>query len=137
MAAPPRFKRLSVEDFKEAPPWMLLLFQTLNEALGGLSDALSRRLTRSENMRSQTKDIEVETGASVADTFPLTIKLEDSLSDLAPQLVWPGKVDTLKGDPPTDAVSLLWRLDADGNVQITHIAGLGASQRYRVRLVIE
>lgn len=50
MASPPIFRTLRPEDYEGAPDWALKLLDVLNQTLGQLRDALSRSLTRNENM---------------------------------------------------------------------------------------
>lgn len=138
MASAPRFRRLAIEDFKEAPGWLMPLLQQLNEALSPLIDALARRLTRTENFRSTVKAVEVVTPAVVGNAFPLSVKPDEGMGGISPKLCWIGKVELLKGSVlPTTACWLNWDLDGEGNVRMLHVSGLTANQRYRVWLVME
>lgn len=69
MAAPPFFRALRPEDYDGAPDWALKLFDVINQSLGQMRDALSRSLTRNENMNAGSRvDLPFTSAASGVST---------------------------------------------------------------------
>lgn len=69
MASPPIFRALKPEDYPDAPEWGVKLFDILNQTLGQLSAAMSRSLTRNENMLAGSRvDLPFVSAASGATT---------------------------------------------------------------------
>lgn len=124
---------LRKEDYKEAPGWVVRLFQQLNEWFGATTPALTRGLRRSENLLSAVKVITFTTATPAANTFPLTVK-----HDLGqrPSDAWIGRIRTTDSSTIADAVSMTWDLDTDGNLSV-RFQGLADATPYEVRIVIE
>lgn len=123
---PPRIKSFSRESVPGAPAFMEQVFLLLNEALSQISGALSRRLTRNENMYASEKmGCEFTTPATGVPT--LTIKW-DVVSK-------PKHVDVTglrRSDSAaiTSAWSCTYDLTSTGNIQLS-FQGLAASTTYR------
>ncbi len=134
MAAPPRFKTLTREDFADAPPWFDRLVAMLNETLGALSGALARRLTRAENMLSGIREgATFTTAATVDDTWPVELKADPLVR---PKHVWVTKFARQDGVPLSAAWSMSWGLTSAGNLGLT-FQGLDASTQYVFSVVYE
>lgn len=88
MAQPPRFKTFKVEEFPGLPPAMRPFFDRLSEFSGSVSDALTQRLTRSENMRAGEQIGAIFTAPS------LTIK---SSMAVRPRHVWVTHLEPVNG----------------------------------------
>lgn len=139
MAQPPRFRQLTPETVPGAPEWALRMFGILNQSLKEISDALTGKLTRAENILSNSRTVEIHTRPSVDETFdapvgPVVVKNELSVR---PSLVWIGKIERLDGVVIRTAVSLAWRIDGNGNIAITYVSGLEPSTKYRLVIVYE
>lgn len=134
MAAPPRFKAFSREDFPDAPEWFTTFLLPLNETVGGLVNALSRRLTRSENLLAAGKTgIEFSTQATVDNTWPLRLKNE---LPIRPSHLWATRLERADGGHISTPWSLTWRLAQSGEVEI-RMQGLTASTKYRLSIAYE
>jgi hypothetical protein len=133
MATAPRLLTLRKEDYRDAPSWLGKLFQQLNEQFSATGIALTRGLTRSENLRSTVKVITFTTLAVPADTFPLPVK-----HDLGkrPTDVWVGRLRVVSGSAGSSAWSMTWELDTLGNLSVS-FQGLAASTTYEARLLLE
>lgn len=68
MAAPPSLRKLSVEQFADAPEWFGNVVRTLNPFITTVTDGLSGQLS-AENFRRQTERLDFTTKADVVDTF--------------------------------------------------------------------
>lgn len=124
---------LRKEDYKEAPTWIVRLFQQLNEWFGVVTPALTRGLRRDENFLSTVKTVTFTTSASAPDTFPLTVK-----HDLGqrPTDVWVSRLRTTNGTAITDAWAFTWELTSAGDLSV-RFQGLAAATPYEARIVIE
>lgn len=133
MASPPKNLVLRKEDYQGSPPWLGKLFLQLNEFFTSVFVALARGLTRSENLRSTVKAITFTTLAIPDNTFPVAVK-----HDLGqrPTDVWVGRLRRVDGAAITDAWSLTWDLDSNGNLSV-RFQGLDASTQYEARLILE
>lgn len=136
MAAPPRFKALSREDFRGAPEWFEPLFRLINESLSAIGNALDRRLTRTENLLAAEKvGAELTTRAVLADTWPLTIK-NDLPGSVRPKHVWVTQLQRADGVRITDAWSMTWKLNGNGQLEL-ELQGLAVSTSYRLSIAYE
>lgn len=134
MAAPPRFKNFSREDFRGAPTWFDPLFATLNESLGGLVNAISGRLTRSENfLAGEHMDKTFTTAATVGATWPLAFR---NALPTKPKHVWVTSLRRADGAALSAAYSMTWDLAGDGGLRLT-FQGLDASTEYRASIAYE
>ncbi len=134
MAGVPRFKRLSVEDYKGAPEWVEPMFRTLNEVVGGVVDGMSRRLTRSQNfLASEAVAREFKTANHASDTEPATVKPDISVR---PRHVVLSKLEKVSGGKITTAFSMSWRLLQTGEIELT-FQGLEADTDYRFSITYE
>jgi hypothetical protein len=55
MSAPPIVQTLRPEDYADAPDWALKMMESLNLSISQFQDALSRNITRNENMLAGSK----------------------------------------------------------------------------------
>lgn len=132
MALTPRFRQLSLEDYPDAPAWLAPLFQTLNETLGGLVDAMNNGLTRSENLASRAKTgIAFRTPAS----GNVQVSFKNELAE-APKHVYATKLERKDGVAIAAAFSLTWALTSSGSIQCT-LLGLVASTDYLLSVLYE
>lgn len=135
MAAPPRHRRVPIEDFDAAPAWFQRFLSVFNEFATDAGNALAGQLTRSENLRGALKAITFDTKAVVANTFPIIVRHG---LPAAPNAVWVGRIEPLTtGDVVTSAVAIVWDNSTAEELRITYVTGLAASKRYRLTLVME
>lgn len=58
------FRRLSMEDFREAPPWMERVFDLLNEFIEAVSTAIQGHISLLDNLEIETREIELNHNVS-------------------------------------------------------------------------
>lgn len=139
MAQPPRFRQLTPETVPGAPEWALRMFAILNQSLKELADALNGKLTAPENIQRGRRVVKIRTRPNVDETFdapigPVVVKNELSAR---PSEVWIGKVERVDGAAIRTAVSLTWKIDGNGNIAITYVAGLEPDTEYLLVVVYE
>lgn len=124
---------LRKEDYKEAPEWIVRLFQQLNEWFGPATQALTRGLRRSENLLSTVKVITFTTKTPAASTFPLTVK-----HDLGqrPTDAWRSRIRANGTAAITTAIEMTWDTDTDGNL-LVWFQGCADATAYEARIIIE
>lgn len=127
MAEVIKIKRLSREDFKDAPPWIDRLIGWLNQFVEFVTLAFNGDITFDQNIRSQIKSFEVIAGASAdlcTAQFRTTLKV-------APRGVLMMKVTERSGNYVvlTNPISWTWRFET-GTIYITSIAGLTNGATY-------
>jgi hypothetical protein len=85
----------------------------------------------------QTLPVSFRTGAAVADSFPMTVKLPKGSSD-TPRAVMVARVENLTDSTPTwtDAVHAFWEKAGPGQILLRHISGLSASKQYTIHLLV-
>lgn len=135
MAQLPRFKGFLLEDFKEAPEWLSKLLQPLNEFMTTVSNALSGRLTRKDNLLGYYEDFDFTTQATAANTFPLRFK-NKLLGGVPPKAVSVGKLKKHNGAVLSAAWSIEWDPNQAGEIEIK-FHGLENSTRYVGNLVVD
>lgn len=134
MAAPPRFKAFARESFPDSPEWFAQFLLPLNEAVGGLVLAISRRLTRAENLFAAEKvRLAFTTRETLADTWPLKVKNELSVR---PTHLWLTKLERDDGAAISSAFSLTWTVGKDGLLELT-LQGLDAATKYHLSIAYE
>lgn len=134
MAAPPRFKRFSTEDFPAAPAWFQSFIVPLNEVLTGLVDGFSRRLTRSENFLSgERAGITFTTDAAGATPELLAVKNE---LPGRPKHCWVTRLERTDNAAIAAAWSMTWSLDQNNTLRL-RLQGLVASTKYRMSVIYE
>lgn len=103
------------------------LIAILNDALGSIANAMSRSLTRSENLRGGEKVGLRFTGDTIAfrPEVPTT-----------PKHVWCTRLTLENGSPVTAAWSLSWALTSSGTVAVT-FQGLAASTTHLASFLYE
>ena len=127
MASALQIKRLSREDFKDAPSWIERLLQWLNQLVDFVGSAFNKNITFDSNIACQIKAFELTAGAGAADNvlqFACTMKS-------APRMLFKGSVVQKSGNyvALTASVDVFWRYES-GNVFITSITGLTAGLIY-------
>jgi hypothetical protein len=134
MAAPPRFKTLFAEDFKDAPEWFLRFVSIFNEVAQPVTNALTGRLTRRENMLSVAEPFDFTTLATAANTFPLRFK--NKLSGTKPTIVQVASFAKHTGGTLSAAWSVSSVINQNNEIELT-FQGLENSTRYVGVLVYE
>ena len=134
MAGVPKLKRLTREDFKDAPAWIDRLLYWLNIFFEAVNRALSNGITISENMAAQERTFQILAGATPADNttnFALTMKS-------TPKHLILGRVtdmDTSNYVPVGVAVFMEWRY-RDGQIYITSVTGLTSGKNYEFNVIL-
>lgn len=135
MAAPPRFKALRPEDLQDnVPKWGEQLLLAWNETIGGIANALTRRLTRGDNfLAGERIGGTFRTKATAADTWPIEVKNE---LPFPPRHVCVSKLERVDGSDITTAWSMTWRMGASNLIQLS-FQGLPASTEFRFSILYE
>lgn len=128
MASVPKMKGFLLEDFKEAPAWFQKLLEPLNQYMTTVTNALSGRLSRKDNVLAHDEPFDFTTAAVVADTFPLKFK-NKLLGGIKPVRVTIGRISKQTGATMSAAHSISWVPNQAGEVEIT-FQGLENSTRY-------
>lgn len=133
MAAPLTIKRLSVEEFKEAPSWINRLLQWLNQFVEYVAISFSNGITFDENIQSQIKLLEIVAGATPASN---TAKFICTLP-VTPRGVIVMRITERTGNYSVigAAVSVEWRFE-NGSILITSITGLTSGKIYDLSILI-
>jgi hypothetical protein len=135
MAAPPKNKTLLAEDFKEAPPWFSKLLTPLNEFMTAVTNALTGRLTRTENLLGYYEDFDFTTESTAANTFPLRFK-NKLLGGVRPKSVVVGRIKKHDAIAMSAAYSIEWDLNQSGEIEVI-FTGLENSKRYVGTMVFD
>jgi hypothetical protein len=131
MAPLPRYKGFVMEDFAEATeksPWLPKLITPLNEFMSSVSNAVTGRLTRKDNLLGYSEPFEFTTAASAAATFPLRFK-NKLLGGVKPTSITVGLIDKQAGGAMANAWSLQARVAQDGQIEV-YFQGLENSTKY-------
>ena len=119
----PPLKRLITEDFTSQKSWIDKLIQPLNQFFEGVSSALGKGLTFSDNFDGEIRTVE----SLAVNAYP--IKLSWTRRN-RPRAVW--VVDWAKKGGATPAISsavqVQWSNGTDGTLQIDSIVGLVYAQ---------
>jgi hypothetical protein len=136
MAQPPKNKTiaLSEEENAELPDWARNVKGQLDNFMSSVVDALTGRLTRTENMRVFTKTIDFTTADPVSNTWPflLTVPFRPSRVDCGQAVAVTGTFD---GDVGVTVNQ--WSMKDATTLSINKITGLNPSTRYQLSLFIE
>lgn len=127
MAAPLQIKRLSREDFKDAPAWIERLIIWLNQFVEYVGALVNNGISLDANVQAQVKSFEVLAGAAPGNntlSFACTMRV-------APRMLFKGSVVQRNGNyvALTAAVDVFWRYES-GTIFITSITGLTAGLIY-------
>ncbi len=134
MSAPPRLRSLSMETTPDAPGWWERVLAVLSPFIQDVSGALSKGLTRRENMRSNYNDkVRFTTKATLADTWPILVKNDLGMRAYACWLVDLVRID---GADIDYAPAMTWKHDDKGQFALT-FHGLEASTEYRATIIYE
>lgn len=127
----PPLKRLITEDFTSQSKWIDKLIQPLNQFFEGVSSALGKGLTFTDNFDGEFKTIET------VGTFPLKIAWTRKNR---PKGVWVVDWARKGGATPTitSAVQVQWSNATDGSLQIDAIVGITATAAapYTLKIVV-
>jgi hypothetical protein len=130
---PPKIKRLSREDFKEAPAWIDRLLYWLNVLIEYVTLAFNKNITFDENIQSQIKTFSLTAGAAASNN---TIQFMATMAVVPRGLILMRVVDQVGNYTPVGAaVGIDWRYEA-GNIFITSISGLTSGHVYDVTVLL-
>ena len=140
MAKLPQIKRISLEDFKDAPKEIKGVLEKLifilNGFLTAVYDALAGNLSAPDNIIAVFKQFEITAGANPEDnTFNFTHNLRTR-----PQACYVVKAEEVAGttNPITSAVYVSWHLSEDqSQIEIDSISGLTNTNMYRITVKVE
>jgi hypothetical protein len=135
MASLPKIRRLVVEDFPDQKDWIGKLLLPLNEFMESVNQALDKNLALEENVSAQIKELSFQTRSTVSATFPLYFKLTLTRKPIG-VLVVRAIEDDAAPATLTTAVWAYWELTQDGQIKISNLSGLSASQKYKVTFVV-
>ena len=134
MAQLPQQRRISREDFTEAPHWFDKMILILTSFMNDVYQALNGNLTFADNVSGMIKSFRITAGAAAANnTFTFTHTLKKK-----PEGVLLMQVTAVSGNysPVTSAVTLSWRLNDDGQIVIDAITGLTNGTSYDLRVLV-
>jgi hypothetical protein len=145
VAPPPKLKTLRPEDYDfngEASEWGPKLLQVLSTFCSDVTNALSKNLTRGENLRGGNWELNFTTGGTVAiDTAPFPKFITPQFKvDPKNFHLWITDIrDTTDSTDtsPSGGVSPCYRLTSNGMVEVRLISGLDANRTYVVRGLME
>lgn len=129
MALLPQLKRLSAEDFKDAPPWFMRLLYPLNLFMISVYSALNNQLTFESNMLSQIRSATLNGSSPTAQftwpyaSAPIGVTVISAL-DISP---FPLLIK--------QAVTCAWSYSA-GVVNIENVTGLTNGRNYSVTFLV-
>lgn len=126
MASLPPIRRLTREDFPEAPAWIDRLLFPINSFFDSVYVALNQTLTFKENISSQTEKFDLRAGAAANNntyTFPLRMKRRPEFME------WTVAKKGVNYSPIGAAVFIEWQYDGT-NVKIWSVTGLTSSVEY-------
>ena len=133
MATPPQLASFTLEDFADAPEWFKRFLVPFNEFATSTVNCLAGGIDQKNNLVRKKKQIQIVSYAS--SLFPL--KFTNDLGS-APYLVQIAQVlPQTAGDTLSSSVSLVWRINAAGQIQIDNITGLNSGKQYLITVTYE
>lgn len=133
MASPPRLRGLTREAFPDAPEWWSRVLGILSPFFLDTTNALTKGLTRKENMVGDASEVTFTTKATVADTWPVPMKHRMTGR---PGHWWCAGIEKTSGAALANAWSLTAKLNQSNQLELT-FQGLEASTEYRARIMYE
>ena len=125
MAPPPKQRQWSIEPPADAD-WFSDALAEINDFISSVTYALTRQLTRADNMRSLVKKLDINTANP---NFPL-----DFDCSFVPEEI---RVAQVSQNAPTGAVTVTyWELLEGNKIRIHDITGLAADTKYTITLII-
>jgi hypothetical protein len=127
----PPLKRLVSEDFTSQSSWIDKLIQPINQFFEGVSTALGKGLTFTDNFDGEIKTVET------SGVYPIKIAWARKNR---PKGVWVIDWSAKSGATPTitAAVQVQWSNATDGSLQIDTVVGITptASAVYNVKILV-
>lgn len=133
MASPLKIKRLSREDFKDAPPWIDRLLVWLNQFVEYVALSFNKEITFDDNIQAQIKSFEVLAGATPA----LCTAQFTSTLRVVPRGVIKIKATQRSGNYVilSSSIDIFWRYES-GTIFITSVTGLTAGNTYDFTVLV-
>ena len=130
----PSVQKILRQDVSDAPDWIVKVIEPFNQFFQDIYIGLAKDITFSENIASRIAEVSFKTLSTYPTFNPITLP---HLLRSVPEGVMIMKIteDAINYTPITSAVSLDWQA-ASQNVRINHIAGLGASKAYTIKVLI-
>jgi hypothetical protein len=129
VARPPTQFNLKMEDFPKLPKEFEPILGVLNLLSQQVTQALTKQLTRADNVVSQKKVLTVKA--------PFTkTSFQHTLAPFAPESCLIAQVKNLTADTPGNAITLTWLLSGQDEVTITSISGLVDGKTYEFTLIL-
>jgi len=127
----PSIKKLSREDFPDAPDWFGKVTDALNPFMEATFQAFNRNVTDEENIACQIYDLVYRTPS----TYPTADKVsfQRTLKTKATGLTVLQCVEKTTYTPAAGPVYVPW-VDNNGQITLSSITGLEASKTYLIRL---
>lgn len=134
MAKPPRYKEVIFEVPGDGFEWFKRGLAQLTSFMTDTASALDRGIS-GENLRRQEKVLDVDTGASVDASFPISFNVT---MGAVPKEVRVGQVRVVTpGGSVASAPGIWWELTSGSVVKVNKIFGLNPSTRYQITLLVE
>jgi len=133
MAKYAKVGRFLKEDFEGAPGWFerfLIMFNRFKEQVENIVD---RKITVTDNMDGEFRDIEVSTGGDISASFPLDFKLARKPK----MVVCTQALDVTGEETPVPAPRIAWSW-SNGQVYINGVGSgdLASSRRYMLTFLV-
>lgn len=123
-------QKFTVESFKDQSDWIGPLLSNLNSFISDVVQNFSNQMTVSENLFQEIKEI---TWINSATNFPIKFKTKFAASPKGLSVIYLfNETDQVYS---TAAPWLEWRY-ANGEIIISNISGLTASDKYTIRLLV-
>lgn len=135
MAKPPRIRDFVVE-VPEDQEWFRIALPQLRTFIQDTSFALDKQLTRGANMLSQKKELEIQTGATVADSFPLAFNCTLGFPPESIRLAQ-ARVVTNGGTFSGSVDVSQWEWTEGEQIKLNTITGLNPNTKYKLTIFIE
>jgi hypothetical protein len=131
----PNFKRLNVTDYDEKFRDLIdTLAASLNIGLESIYDALNRKLSLSDNILCDVKDLQLTVDSDGIPTSTKTFQLSSNITALKGITVIKANNLTDTRLFPTGGVWVDFTIKTQG-VEITHVTGLQAGDLYQLRII--
>lgn len=134
MAAPPRLKAIVLEEGEDIPDWARKIKAQIDTFMTSVTDGLTKKLTREENILSQKRVLDFTTDADVAASFPMkfTVTLPTR-----PERIDCGQAVAPDGGSFSGAVTVnQWQMSDGTTVQLNNITGLSPGTHYKLTLFV-
>lgn len=123
-------QRFTSEEFPDQAKWIGKLFSGLNQFTGDVVNAFSNQISVQDNLHQEIKEIKFVNQGS---DYPIKFKLKFNQNPRGLTPIY--LLNNTTGEPSILQPWVIWTY-ADGQIRISDISGLTASNTYTIRLLI-